>query len=63
MLLVQVPGNHLEKEPTLTIYLRGAKDSCELNHTCRHSPAVPAAATTLRPLPLPDIAEFELVRC
>jgi hypothetical protein len=37
-------GNHLEKEPTLTIYLRGAKDSCELNHTCRHSPAVPAAA-------------------
>jgi hypothetical protein len=24
---------------------------------------VPAAATTLRPLPLPDIAEFELVRC
>jgi len=24
---------------------------------------VPAAATTLRPLPLPDIAEFELIRC
>ena len=42
---VQVQGNPLEKEPTLRIYLRGAKDSCELNHTCRHSPAVPAAAT------------------
>ena len=33
------------------------------DHTCRHSPAVPAAATTLHPLPLLDIAEFELVRC